>query len=170
MRYPLVLIIAVLLLSFNSSRAQVPYLGSRILYTDSVVLDTSYNIERLFHNAENWFLNHYETADTKLTIDNRTTQQIAGVGVKSIPHGAGAPGRIFFQFIINVKHGSYTYAIDSMFTIGIEGRIYYSDIYQEEHFAKGKKRWTDKYRSQALTDMDTFIRGVVKLLEENMRK
>lgn len=170
-----VLVTTLILLSFNFCRAQsgkissLPLKGSDIRYEETVVPGHQYSKEQLFNNAEMWFNNNYETADTKLTIDNKATGIVAGVA-SSNNDKQHKDNVIFFHFNIVTKDGEYTYSIDSVYATTPKEKFLYADVYREARFPQGKSRWTGEQRYELLTDMNRYIEKVIKQLKNAMMK
>lgn len=169
-----ILVMILMLLSFHFCAAQnkitaLPLNGSDIRYEEHVVIGNSYGKSQLFKNAEEWFNENYETADTKLTIDNKATGIVAGVA-SSNNDKQHKDNVLFFHFNIVVKDGAYIYSIDSIYATTPKERFLYADVYREERFPKGKPRWTAEQRYELLTEMDKYIKGVIVQLKSAMMK
>ncbi|MBS1688847.1 MAG: DUF4468 domain-containing protein [Bacteroidetes bacterium] len=170
------LVTTLLLLSFHfNTWAQVnrvpslPLKGSDIRYEEKVAPGSGYDKDKLFNNAEEWFNKHYETADTKLTIDNKATGIVAGVA-SSNNDKQHKDNVIFFHFSIIVDSEAYTYSIDSIYATTAKDKFLYADMYREERFPQGKPRWTKDERYAMLTEMNRYINGVIKELKTDMMK
>jgi hypothetical protein len=146
----------------------LPLKGSDIRYEETVIQE-GYTKDLLFTNAEKWFNNNYETADTKLTVDNKTTGIVAGVG-SSNNDKQHRDNVIFFHFNIVVRDEGYTYSIDSIYSTTSKDKFLYADMYREERFPAGKPRWTKEERYLLLTNMDKYIKAVIQQLKGSMMK
>jgi len=171
-----ILVTTLMLLSFHfNSIGQVnkvpslPLKGSDLRYEEKVMPGGGYGKDQLFNNAEEWFNKHYESADTKLTVDNKATGRVAGVA-SSNNDRQHKDNEIFFQFNIVVDSGSYTYSIDSIYATTSKDKFLYADMYREERFPQGKPRWTKEQRYTMLTDMDSYIKKVIEQLKTGMVK
>jgi hypothetical protein len=152
----------------------LPIEGSTIIYRETISTGNGTPAD-LFNNALEWYNYNYKTADTKLTIENPETGQIAGTGViKYTPVAARVTGEvpIFFSFDLAIAEGQYTYKVYDLYGIDANGRFQYIDMYREDRSisTQVKKRWNKKYRYEMLSDMNTMTEMMINHLKEAMSR
>jgi hypothetical protein len=143
---------------------------NRITYSETVTLDTSFSKQQLFHNAEEWYTHHYQTADNTLTIENIDDGKISGTCIihLSDKERHANPGDIFFTVDIICAKGSYMYKVYGIHSADKTGKFYYSDMYNEALYPPSRPKWTNSARIIALTDMNNRVSKMIENMKSEM--
>jgi hypothetical protein len=157
--------------SNNAAVPKLPLLENKIVYLDTVWLDSSYRRSQLFENAEQWYHLNYETADNILTTDNSRDGEINGTGIihDSPREKQIGAGDVFFTIDIIALRGAYVYRVYDIAWIENETKNYFSDMYYEELHPQPKSQWTAKYRRDMLTNMAQKTTAMLAKLKESMK-
>jgi len=153
-----------------SSIPTLPLIANRIVYTDTVKLDSNYTKEKLFNNAQAWYRADFETSDNTLTINNSSDGELNGTGIIHDKQKEIDPKDVFFTIDIVVMKGAYVYRVSGIAWMQDETRLYFTDMYNEELYPRAKNRWTNQYRHDMLINMNDKINAMLAHLKESMMK
>ena len=152
---------------------KLPLTANKIVYTGTIQTDTAVSKAQLFHNAEEWYQHNFETADNTLTIDNIDSGTLSGTGIIHInkkDHKAD-PGDLFFTVDVTVAKGTITYHVYDIYSLSKDGRLYYSDMYNEALYPEQKPKWPAAYRKEMLNAMNEKVTTMIaKMLSDINRK
>jgi len=148
--------------------APLPIAANKIVYYDTVFLDTTYSKTLLFDNAQTWYTHNFESSDNRLTIDNSDAGSISGSGILNFKkHKTDYKDLLFVVDIVTGK-GFYVYKFYNLFGYDNGVKFDYSDMYSEERYPGPKPEWPREIRENKLTDMDTSIKDVIGDLKKKM--
>ena len=150
----------------------LPLLANKVVYNASVVLDTGFNKEKLFDNAQQWYKANFESADNTLFIYKPDSGKLSGTGIIHAKKHENRidPEDIFFTIDIAVQKGKWDYKIYEIYGFEKAGKFYYSDMYNEAIYPPAKSKWNAEYKITMINNMDEKIKAMLGTLNLFMAK
>jgi len=150
----------------------LPLESDKIVYKGEGMPGAYYTKDRLYNKAYDYFKYNMTDGDVKIAVADKAAGHISGLGKITYNQSVVMHNKaqaIYFNYDVWVKNGSYQYRISDIKATAGADRIDYSYMYrEEEHPVNGHERWTHKYRYEMLSDMDSFIKLMIKGLEGRM--
>jgi hypothetical protein len=148
---------------------KLPLLQSKIVYYDTVNIDTVENKDQLYKKLREWYLHTYETSDDKLTIDKSGAGLISGTGTINFREHKSDRKDLLFTIDVVVAKGYFVYKIYNLYGYDNGTKYDYSDIYSEELYTPPKPRWTKQDRLYKLSNLDLSIKDIVHTLYKTLK-
>jgi hypothetical protein len=143
--------------------------NNQIVYKEEVMLNASDTKDLLFSKALAWYNYNYSGKGASLTENDKVSGRLSGKGI--IQYNSSydnSQQTLYFSFEIVADYGKYSYKIYNI--TGAPGNIDYSAMYLEDTQPTTTQRWTHKYRYEMISDMETYIKLMISLLKESMKK
>ncbi len=148
----------------------IPLQANKIVYYDSVFLDTTYSVASLFENAQNWYTHNFESSDNRLTIDNKEAGIISGSGIANFKKHKSDYKDLLFVVDIVVGKGYYVYKFYNLQGYDNGLKFEYSDMYHQQLYPIAKPQWPRETRENKLLNMDITIKDIISDLSVSMKK
>lgn len=154
----------------NQATPRLPVLANKIVYLDTVLLDSNYSRAQLLDNAQRWYKANYETNDNILTTDNSRDGELNGTGIIHDDAREKKVGSkdVFFTIDIIAMRGSYVYRVYDLAWMENGAKHAFSDMYYEELHPLSKPQWPQAYREAMLLNMSRKVDAMRQQLEKSM--